>query len=50
MLIQPAKLSLLGVVVGFEWPNDPESYAGSNIATGKVSHAGQVKGDPYKKA
>jgi hypothetical protein len=27
------------------WSNDPESYASSSIATGSVSHAGQVKGD-----
>jgi hypothetical protein len=29
---------------------DPESYAGGSVATGRVSHAGQVKGDdPDKK-
>jgi hypothetical protein len=28
----------------------PESYAGGSVATGRVSHAGQVKGDdPDKK-
>jgi hypothetical protein len=27
------------------WSNDPESYAGSSVATGRVSLAGQVKGD-----
>ena len=27
------------------WPNDPESYAGSSVATGRDSHARQVKGD-----
>ena len=26
-------------------PNDPESYAGGSVATGRVSHAGQVKGE-----
>jgi len=33
------------VVEGLAWSNDPESYAGSNVATGKTSHARQVKGD-----
>jgi hypothetical protein len=38
------------VVVGLAWSNDLESHAGSSAATGRVSHAGQVKGDdPYKK-
>ena len=37
-------------VMGLELSNDPESYDGSSIATGKVSHARQVKGDdPDKK-
>jgi hypothetical protein len=31
------------VVVGFVWSNDPESYAGGSIATGRASHARQVK-------
>jgi len=30
-------------VVGLEWSNDPESYAGGSIATGRASHARQVK-------
>jgi hypothetical protein len=35
------------VVVGLVWSNDPESYAGSSEATGRVSLAGQAKGfDP----
>jgi len=25
--------------------NDPESYAGGSIATGRATHAGQVKGE-----
>jgi hypothetical protein len=33
------------VVVGLVWSNDPESYAGSSVASGRASHAGQVKGD-----
>jgi len=31
--------------VGFACSRDPESYPGGSIATGKVSHAGQVKGE-----
>jgi hypothetical protein len=33
----------LVVVVGFEYSRDPESYAGGSIATGRGTHAGQVK-------
>jgi hypothetical protein len=33
------------VVVGPACLEDPESYAGSSVATGRVSHARQVKGD-----
>jgi hypothetical protein len=32
------------VVVGFECSRDPESYAGGSVATGRVTHARQVKG------
>jgi hypothetical protein len=32
------------VVVGFECSWDPESYACDSVATGRVTHAGQVKG------
>jgi hypothetical protein len=32
-------------VLGLAWSNDPESYTGGVIATGRVSQAGQVKGD-----
>jgi hypothetical protein len=32
------------VVVGFERSRDPESYAGGSEATGRVTHAGQMKG------
>jgi hypothetical protein len=31
------------VTVGLAWSNDTESYAGSSIATGRASHAKQVK-------
>ena len=33
------------VVGGLERSDDPESYAGGSIATGRVSLAGQVEGD-----
>jgi hypothetical protein len=37
-------------VVGLAWSNDPKSYAASSYATGRSSHARQVKGDdPDKK-
>jgi len=37
-------------MVGIEWSNDPESYAGSSVAAVRASHARQVKGyDPNKK-
>jgi hypothetical protein len=46
----PRRYPYFGIVVGLAWSYDPESYAGSSIATGRVSHAGQVKGDePDKK-
>jgi hypothetical protein len=32
-------------VVGLVWSNDLESYDGGSVATGRVSLAGQVKGD-----
>jgi hypothetical protein len=32
-------------VVGLAYSRDSETYAGGSIATGKVSHAGQVKGE-----
>jgi hypothetical protein len=32
------------------WSHDPESYNCGSVATGRVSHDGQVKGDdPHKK-
>jgi hypothetical protein len=37
-------------VVGLTWSNDPKSYTGGSVATGRVSHARRVKGDnPDKK-
>jgi len=32
-------------VVGLAWSKDPASYAGGSLPTGRVSHAGQFKGD-----
>jgi len=32
-------------VVGLAWLNDPDSYAGGSVATGRASHARQVGGD-----
>ena len=32
-------------MVGLALSKDLDCYAGSNVATGRVSHAGQVKGD-----
>jgi hypothetical protein len=45
----PPKVSLFDVVVGLAWSEDPESYAGGSTATGRGSHAGQVKGDDPEK-
>jgi hypothetical protein len=33
------------VVVGLAWSDEPESYAGGSVATGRASRARQVKGD-----
>jgi hypothetical protein len=39
-----------GIVVGLVWSNNPEGYSGGTVATGRVSHSGNVKGDdPNKK-
>jgi hypothetical protein len=38
-------VSFFDVVVGLAWSNDPESYVGGSVATGRASHAEQVKGD-----
>ena len=43
--LPPKKVSYSGVVVGLAWSNDPDSYTGDIVATSKVSHARQVKGD-----
>jgi hypothetical protein len=38
-------LSYFDVVVGLARSYDPESYANGSVGAGRVSHAGQVKGD-----
>jgi pimeloyl-CoA synthetase len=44
--VRPFRKCLHFEVVGeLEWSNDPESYAGGSVATGRVSFAGKVKGD-----
>ena len=46
----PRKYPYFDVVGGHAWSNDPEKYADSSVATGRASHARQVKGDdPDKK-
>jgi hypothetical protein len=46
----PRRYPYFDVVLGLAWSYDPEGYAGGSVAAGRVSHAGQVKGDnPYKK-
>ena len=37
------------VMVGPKCSKDPESSAGGSVATGRASHAGQVKGDDQDK-
>ena len=32
------------------WSHDPESYAGGSVATGRATHARQVKGDVQTKS
>jgi hypothetical protein len=45
---EPLQVSLL--CRGLPWSCDPESYAGGIVATGRIQHAGQKKGDdPDKK-
>jgi hypothetical protein len=39
----PQRYPYCAVVVGLAWKSDPESYGSSSVATGRVSHAGQVK-------
>jgi len=32
-------------MVGLVWLNDPDTYAGGSVATGRASHARHVEGD-----
>jgi hypothetical protein len=41
----PPKVPYFDVVVGLACLNDPESYTGGSIASGRASHARQVEGD-----
>jgi hypothetical protein len=46
----PRTYPYFDVVVGLVWSHDSKSYAGVAYATGRASHARQVKGDdPDKK-
>jgi hypothetical protein len=46
----PQRYVYFYALVGLVWSNYPGSYASSSIATGRASHARQVKGDdPDKK-
>jgi hypothetical protein len=48
--LSPRWYPYFDVVVGLARSHEPESYAGGSIATGRASHARQVKGDdPDKK-
>jgi hypothetical protein len=44
-VISPRRHPYIDVVVELAWANDPEIYAGRSVATGRDSHARQVKGD-----
>jgi hypothetical protein len=41
----PGWYPYVDVVVGLAWSEDLRGYVNDSIATGKASHAGQVKGD-----
>jgi hypothetical protein len=41
----PRRYPYFDIVVGLMWSNDSESYDGGSLATGRASHARQVKGD-----
>jgi hypothetical protein len=45
MKFPPRRYPYFVIVVGLVWSNDPESYAGGSVATGRASHARQVKDD-----
>jgi hypothetical protein len=41
----PRRYPYFEVVVGLVWSHDPKSYVAVAYATGRASHARQVKGD-----
>jgi hypothetical protein len=47
--LSPRKYPYFDVVAGLVCSDDPESYAGGSAATGRASHARQVKGDDTDK-
>ena len=50
LLVPTQTYPYFDIVVGLVTSHDPESYAGGSLATGRVSHARQVKDDgPDKK-
>ena len=44
ILPPPPKYPYIIAVVGLVWSNDPESYAGGSVSTGRFSIAGQFEG------
>jgi len=46
----PRRYLYFDLVVGFAWSDDPESYAGVNVATGRTSHDRNFKGNDQKKS
>lgn len=47
--LSPRWYSYFDIVVELAWSMDPESYASSNVDTGKASRAGHIKGDDLDK-
>ena len=48
--LSPRWYPYFDIVVELAWSMDPESYASSNVDTGKASRVGHIKGDdPDKK-
>jgi len=41
----PRGYPYFGLVVEFAWSDDPESYAGGRVATGRTSHDRNFKGN-----
>jgi hypothetical protein len=41
----PQRYPYFDVVMGLAWSNNPESYVSASVATGRASHARQIKGD-----